>query len=80
MKNTPAKAAKRPAKPRKRKYDPVGQAERLARSESALLQEGGKRVNVRLSGPAVKAMELIMVRQGLDSQKDAIEWALAIAQ
>jgi hypothetical protein len=62
----------------KAKRDPTFQ-QRYERSEQALLEEGGKRLNLRLSGKGVKAVERLQKRTGLSTYKDCIELALSVA-
>lgn len=54
-----------------RKYDPEAQAARFARCEEALKEAGGRRVNVRLSPKAAKAVDRAM-KKAKCSQTDAI--------
>lgn len=56
-------------------YNPKEQAKRYSASEQALIDEGGKRVNVRLRGPAMKALARVMKKRGLD-QTEAINQIL----
>ena len=61
-----------------RTYKPKDQARRFTESEDLLRAEGGKRVNVRLRAPAVKALERIQKTRGID-QTAAINAALVEA-
>lgn len=49
---------------------------RQAASKLALLESGGKRVSVNLSGQAVADLEAIKARDGIDNNTDAITAAL----
>ena len=58
-----------------RTYKPKDQARRYAENEEALRADGGRRVNVRLRGDAVKALQLIQIKHGI-SQTEAIHLAI----
>lgn len=58
-----------------RTYKPKDQARRYAENEEALRADGGKRVNVRLRGDAVEALESIQAKHGM-TQTEAIHMAL----
>ena len=62
-----------------RPYKPEDQARRFAASESELKASGGRRVNVRLRGQAVKALERLMRKHGTD-QTETINAALIAAK
>jgi RNA:NAD 2'-phosphotransferase (TPT1/KptA family) len=61
-----------------RPYKPADQARRYAENEAELRAAGGKRVNVRLRSPAVKALERLMKKHGTD-QTETINAALVSA-
>lgn len=58
-----------------RTYKPKDQARRYAENEEALRADGGKRVNVRLRGDAVAALQAIQAKHGI-SQTEAIHLAV----
>lgn len=62
-----------------RTYKPADQARRYAENESELRATGGKRVNVRLRGPAVISLDRLMKKHGTD-QTETINLALISAK
>lgn len=56
-------------------YRPDAQAKRYANSEQALLEAGGKRVNIRLQPKAAKALDRFMKRNNMN-QTEAINYVL----
>jgi hypothetical protein len=64
----------------KRSYKPAEQARRYTESEAELRAAGGRRVNVRLRGPAVQALERLMRERGADQTETINAVLIAAAQ